>query len=375
MIDGQKMLANRMRYIDSSGIRKVFNLAAKIENPVNLSIGQPDFDTPDKIKESAIAAIRNGKNKYTLTQGIPELCESILDKFKRKYPDNPPESSMVVSGTSGGILLSFMALINPGDEVLIPDPYFVMYKHLTNLVGGKPVFYNTYPDFTIREEELEKVITEKSKVIVVNSPNNPTGKVYTKQEIETVKKIAEKYDLFIISDEIYESYIYEGEYTSILDVTNNALLLDGFSKSFSVPGWRIGFALGPDWIISEMIKLQQFSFVCAPSPAQYAIYENLDFDLTEIRNNYKKKRDVIYNGLKDCFKVTKPEGAFYIFPESPNGISATKFVETAIANKVLIIPGNVFSERDTNFRISFAASIETLEKGAEILCKIARGKS
>jgi len=375
MIDGQKMLANRMRYIDSSGIRKVFNLAAKIENPVNLSIGQPDFDTPDKIKESAIAAIRNGKNKYTLTQGIPELCESILDKFKRKYPDNPPESSMVVSGTSGGILLSFMALINPGDEVLIPDPYFVMYKHLTNLVGGKPVFYNTYPDFTIREEELEKVITEKSKVIVVNSPNNPTGKVYTKQEIETVKKIADKYDLFIISDEIYESYIYEGEYTSILDVTNNALLLDGFSKSFSVPGWRIGFALGPDWIISEMIKLQQFSFVCAPSPAQYAIYENLDFDLTEIRNNYKKKRDVIYNGLKDCFKVTKPEGAFYIFPESPNGISATKFVEKAIANKVLIIPGNVFSERDTNFRISFAASIETLEKGAEILCKIARGKS
>jgi len=366
----ERFVASRMNYIDSSGIRKVFNLAAKMKNPVNLSIGQPDFDTPEPIKESAIKAIRDGKNKYTLTQGIPELCEKLLDRFQKKYSQNPPEAVMVTSGTSGGILLSFMALINPGDEVLISDPYFVMYKHLTNLVGGKPVFFNTYPEFRIKENEIEKVITEKTKLIIINSPNNPTGVVYTREELETVYKIAKKYNLFIISDEIYDSYVYDGEYTSLLDITNNALILRGFSKNFSVPGWRIGFALGPKWIISEMIKLQQFSFVCAPSPAQYAILENLDFDLTQITAEYKKKRDTIYEGLKDYFNVVKPEGAFYIFPQAPEGFTGTEFVTKAIENNVLIIPGNVFSEQDTHFRISFAASIENLKKGAEILQKL-----
>lgn len=366
----ERFIASRMNFIDSSGIRKVFDLAARMKNPINLSIGQPDFDTPEPIKNSAIKAIRNGKNKYTLTQGIPELCEKILDRFQKRYSQNPPEAVMVTSGTSGGILLSFMTLINPGDEVLISDPYFVMYKHLTNLVGGKPVFFNTYPDFRIRENEIEKVITEKTKLIIINSPNNPTGIVYTREELETVYRISQKYNLFIISDEIYDSYVYDFEYTSLLDITNNALILKGFSKNFSVPGWRIGFALGPQWLISEMIKLQQFSFVCAPSPAQYAILENLDFDLTQITAEYKKKRDTIYKGLKHHFNVIKPEGAFYIFPQAPEGFTGTEFVTNAIENNVLIIPGNVFSEQDTHFRISFAAPIEELKKGAEILQKL-----
>ena len=370
MKEPDEFIAQRMNYIDSSGIRKVFNLASQMKDPVNLSIGQPDFDTPEPIKESAIKAIREGKNKYTLTQGIPELCEKLLYKFQKQYSQNPPEAIMVTSGTSGGILLSFMALINPGDEVLISDPYFVMYKHLANLVGGKPVFFNTYPDFRIKEKEIEKVITEKTKLIIINSPNNPTGVVYIKEELEIIYKIAKKYNLFIISDEIYDAYVYDNEYTSLLDITNNALILKGFSKNFSVPGWRIGFALGPKWLIAEMIKLQQFSFVCAPSPAQYAILENLNFDLTEITRNYKQKRDTIYESLKDKFNVVKPEGAFYIFPQVPEGFTGTKFVEKAIENNVLVIPGNVFSEQDTHFRISFAASVETLQKGAEILRKI-----
>ncbi len=359
-------IADRMSLIDSSGIRKVFDLAAKMKDPINLSIGQPDFDVPQQIKESAISAIKEGKNRYTLTQGIPELNEKLLDKYQKLYSENKPESSMIISGVSGGILLAFMALINTGDEVLVPDPYFVMYKHLVNLVGGTPVFFSTYPDFKINIEEIENKITPKTKVIIINSPNNPTGAVLTKEDLIKIYTIAKKHNLFIISDEIYDSYVYDKTYTSILDITNNALVLKGFSKNFSVTGWRIGFALGPRDLLQEMIKLQQYTFVCAPSMAQYAMLENLDYDLSEIVANYKKKRDTIYNILKEKFTIIKPEGAFYIFPQAPDK-EASKFVEKAIENNVLIIPGNVFSETDTNFRISFAASLDTLKKGGEIL--------
>ncbi len=359
-------IADRMNLIDSSGIRKVFNLASKMKNPINLSIGQPDFDVPEPIKESAIKAIKEGKNRYTLTQGLPELNEKLLDKYSKLYPDNKPEASMIISGVSGGILLSFMALINPGDEVLVPDPYFVMYKHLINLVGGKPVFFSTYPDFKININEIESKITEKTKIIIINTPNNPTGAVLSRDEMQQIVSLAKKHNLFIISDEIYDSYVYDDKFTSVLEFTNEALVLKGFSKTFSVTGWRIGFALGPQDLMKEMITLQQYTFVCSPSIAQYAVLENLDYDLTDIVNEYRKKRDTIYNILKEKFKVQKSAGAFYIFPEAPDG-NASAFVEKAIANNVLIIPGNVFSEQDSHFRISFAASLETLEKGGEIL--------
>ncbi len=359
-------ISKKMNLIDSSGIRKVFNLAAKMENPINLSIGQPDFDTPDEIKKSAIRAIENGKNKYTLTQGIPELNNKILNHYQNLYPQNQPESIFITSGVSGGLLLALMVLLDPGDEVLIPDPYFVMYKHLVNLTGGKPVFYNIYPDFKINQKTLEDKITNKTKLIIINSPNNPTGMVHSREEIELVYKIAKENKLFIISDEIYDTYVYNNHFTSILDFTSNALVLKGFSKNFSVTGWRLGVAMAPEKVIKEMITLQQYTFVCAPAPFQYAILENLDYDLSKIKEDYKLKRDTIYNHLKSKFHIIKPEGAFYIFPEAP-GKKAAEFTEKAIKNNVLIIPGNVFSEQDTNFRISFASSIETLKKGAEIL--------
>lgn len=359
-------IAKRMSLIDSSGIRKVFNLAAKMENPINLSIGQPDFDTPDELKDKAIEAIKQGKNRYTLTQGIPELNTKLLKKYQEQYSNYKPESIFISSGVSGALLLSIMVLINPGDEVLIPDPYFVMYKHLVNLMGGVPVYYNLYPDFKIKKESLEEKITDKTKVIIINSPNNPTGIVHTREEIELVNKIAQEHNLFIISDEIYDVYSYNNQFTSILEFTSNALVLKGFSKTFSATGWRVGFALGPEEIIKQMITLQQYTFVCAPAPFQYAILENLDYDLTQMKNEYKEKRDTIYNQLKDKFDIVKPEGAFYIFPQAPNQ-KAGEFAAKAIENNVLIIPGNVFSEQDTHFRISFAASIETLNKGAEIL--------
>lgn len=360
------MLADRTKVIDSSGIRKVFALAATMKNPVNLSIGQPDFDVPNDFKQRAIEAIEQGKNGYTQTGGLNELRE-IIKKDVNKSRSRDFDDVFITSGVSGGLLLSIMVLVNPGDEVLIPDPYFVMYKHLVNLMGGVPKFIDTYPDFHLRADEIEKLITKKTKVLILNSPNNPTGVVYTKDELKMIAEIAKKHGIFIISDEIYDSFSYDEDYESICTYHENSLLLGGFSKTLAMTGWRTGFAAGPKEVIAAMLTIQQYTFVCAPSMSQYACLHAPEYDTSGHVKDYKEKRDVIYEGLKQGgFELNKPGGAFYIFPKAKFGTD-TEFVEKAIANNVLIIPGSVFSEKNTHFRISFAAPLETLKKGAEIL--------
>jgi len=368
-------IADRMKKIDSSGIRKVFNLAAQIEDPVNLSIGQPDFSVPQGIKEEAVRAIMADKNSYTLTQGIPEL-KALVEKIYRDKYGFKAEGSVITSGVSGGLLLALMVIVNPGDEVLIPDPSFVMYKHLVNLMGGVPVFYDTYPDFKIRPKELESKITERTRLMIVNSPSNPTGAVLQADDLKLIAGLAGKHGFYVITDEIYDDFVYDADYHSLCEYPEgreNLLVLNGFSKSVSITGWRVGYALGPADVINEMIKLQQYSFVCAPSFAQYALLKLLEVDRSGYRDEYRKKRDFIYGSLKDRFQVVRPGGAFYIFPEAPACYkSASEFVEKAIGRKVLVIPGNVFSERDTNFRLSFAASDRTLERGVKILNELAK---
>ncbi|MDH4129055.1 MAG: pyridoxal phosphate-dependent aminotransferase [Spirochaetota bacterium] len=363
-------IAKRMQSIDSSGIRKIFDLASKLKNPINLSIGQPDFDVPDLIKNEAILAIQNGYNRYTPTGGTPELKERLLTRLE-KDKQRHFEDIIVTSGVSGALFLSFLSLIDPGDEVLIPDPYFVSYKHLVNFLGGKPVFIDTYPDFKLPKEKLENAITEKTKILILNSPSNPTGKVYSRNELIDIVDVAKKHNLLIISDEIYEQFVFNDEYTSISSLYNNVLLLSGYSKSFGIPGWRVGYAAGAKEIIKEMTVIQQYTFVCAPSFAQKAILESIDYDLTDEINNYKRKRDIVYNGLKSEFNIQLSGGAFYLFPKVPNG-SDQEFVERAIANNVLVIPGSVFSERNTHFRISFANTDEQLKKGIDILNSISK---
>ncbi|WKZ18413.1 MAG: pyridoxal phosphate-dependent aminotransferase [Candidatus Jettenia sp. CY-1] len=364
------MIAHRMSKLDSSGIRKVFDLAQKMQNPVNLSIGQPDFDVPEEIKTEAIKAIENGANKYTVTQGIPELRNALLKQLqKRRKVD--AESIMITSGVSGALTLAFMVLINPEDEVIIPDPSFVSYKHLTNFCGGKPVFVDTYPDFKLTVERIQPCITKRTKILILNSPANPTGVMYTTQEIKKIAELAKKYNIFIISDEIYHDYDYNHEFDSIGRYYKNTLILDGFSKSFAMTGWRMGFAAGPANIVNEMIKLQQYTFVCAPSFAQYAISKSLEADLSKYIASYKRKRDLMYDALKDTYQMVKPGGAFYFFPQVPWGTDE-EFVTAAIQKNLLIIPGSVFSERHTHFRISYAASEETIERGIDILKSLAR---
>ncbi len=366
------MLSKRAKDIEASGIRKIFELVNSMKDPINLSIGQADFDVPDPIKDEAVKAMRDGFNKYTVTQGIPELNEAIKADLLKRY-GYEPEASLVTCGVSGGLLLSFLCLIDPGDEVLLPDPYFVMYKILTQLCDGVPSYYDLYPDFRVRREELESRITPKTKILLVNSPSNPTGSVFTAKELETIAEVARANDLIVVSDEIYDRFIYAPKFHSISEFCPERLvLLGGFSKTYGMPGWRMGFAAGPKEILDKMMVLQQFSFVCAPSFAQKAVLFALDFDMKEYIDRYRAKRDLICDGLKNEYDIVVPDGSFYCFPKLPNGISGAEFVSRAVEEKVLVVPGTAFSRHDSHFRISFAAPDDVLERGVEILRNLAR---
>ncbi len=368
-------LADRTKLIDSSGIRKVFDFASKLENPINLSIGQPDFDVPEEVKKEAISWIEKGFNRYTVTQGIPELRQKVAEHIKktRGVEYDPETEVFITSGVSGGLLLSLMVLMNAGDEVIVPDPYFVMYKHLTTLLGGVPVFLDTYPDFMIYPDKLKKLITPRTKLMFINSPSNPTGVVLDEDVLREVGKVASDNGIFVISDEIYETFVYDDDFVSIAPFVDKSrlILLGGFSKNVAMTGWRVGWAAGPKEVISEMVKIQQYTFVCAPSFAQKAALKAFDLDYSEIRNKYRKKRDIIFSILSEEFRLVKPRGAFYAFPEVRK-VRASEFVEAVIKNGVLIIPGSVFSEKDTHFRLSFAAPDDILEMGCRKIVEIHR---
>lgn len=365
------MIADRMHRIDSSGIRRVFDLAAALDDPINLSIGQPDFDVPDTVKETAIAAIQDGHNTYTVSQGIPELRAAVRDylKAQERLGAHTDHEVIITSGSTGGLFLAILALVNPGDEVIIPDPYFVMYKHFVNLISGVPVYVDTYPDFHLTPEKLETHITPKTKMVILNSPANPTGMVYSRAQNEALMHICNEKGIWVISDEVYSTFCYDDAFHSPYPCGERAILLDGFSKSHAMLGWRIGYASGPAHVIQEMIKLQQYTYICAPSFAQKAAIHALTHDMTTYVDAYRKKRDMVYEGLKNHYEMQKPGGAFYAFVKAP-GDDASAFVKNAIAHNLLIIPGNVFSEKDTHFRISYAASDDTIARGIDILISL-----
>ncbi len=363
-------IADRMSRIDASGIRKIFALAAQIKDPINLSIGQPDFDVADDVKEEAIQQIRAGFNQYTQTWGIEELRQEASAYYQRRF-GAPLENVMITGGVSGGLFLALLATVNPGDEVLFADPYFVMYKHLASLLGGVPKPISTYPDFRLKAKDIEAAITPKSKVLIVNSPSNPTGAALTQDEMKAIAEVARKHNLLAISDDIYEQFSYDGAPATLAGLYDNVVVLNGFSKMAAMTGWRVGFAAGPERVIQQMNTLQQYTFVCAPSFAQKGAVVALRSPITEKIEAYRRKRDIIYEGLSGTFNLVRPGGAFYAFPEAPGG-DGDAFVAKAIENKLLIIPGSVFSERKTHFRISFAASDETLKRGVDALTKLAK---
>lgn len=362
------MISERLAKIKPSGVRRIFDLARQMKDPINLSIGEPDYDIPGPLKEEGIDWIRKGFNKYTPTQGIPELREKIALHLKKKGIHF--EEVMVTAGVTGGLLLSSLALINPGDEIIIPDPYFVMYEYQVLLMGGVPVFVDTYPDFRLREGSLIEKLSKKTKFILINSPNNPTGGLYPKEDLMMVARIARERDLLVLSDDIYDNFVFDASACPCMgQLYEKTLTFGGFSKGWAMTGWRLGYAAGPREILQQMITLQQYTFSSVSSFAQKAAIKALDFKVDDYIREYKKKRDLIYEGLREKFQVQKPLGAFYIFPEVPGG-NGEAFVERAIQQNLFIIPGSVFSKRNTHVRISFAASDEMLLKGIEVLNRI-----
>ena len=267
----EEWISERMLKIDASGIRKVFDLAANMTDPINLSIGQPHFDTPESIKEAFKKAIDEGKNAYSQTQGIKPLIERIQGDIDQQF-GHDDRKVFISSGTSGALMMALCTLVNPGDEVIVFDPWFVMYKHLTTLAGGKVVEVDTYPDFKIDIAKVEAAITPRTKVILFNSPSNPTGYVATPAEMQELAELALKHDIALISDEIYRQFCYDEPFCSPAQWNDQTIVIDGFSKSHSMTGHRVGFCHGPQHIIQQMLKLQQFTFVCAPHPAQWAAH-------------------------------------------------------------------------------------------------------
>lgn len=367
-------VADRLKYFDSSGIRKVFDLAAKLENPINLSIGQPDFDVPATVKQAAIDAIESGKNGYALTQGMPVLREKLQAAIDAELRHDD-RRVFVTSGTSGGLVLAMLALINPGDEVLLFDPCFVMYPSLVALAGGTSVLVDTYPDFRIDIDRVRQHLTPRTKVILFNSPSNPTGVVALRDEIRALAELAAERNIALISDEIYRSFCYDEPFVSPAIYNSQTIVIDGFSKSCAMTGWRVGFAHGPGEVIQEMIKLQQYTFVCAPQPFQWAGAAAMEVDMSEPLAAYRHKRDRLVSALEGTYELVRPGGAFYAFPRAP-AATASEFVARAIERKkLLIIPGGIFSRRDTHFRLSYAVSEATLERGLEALLDLARSAS
>ena len=367
-----KWIADRMRTFDASGIRKVFDLAAKLENPINLSIGQPDFDVPVEVQDAAINAIRAGRNAYSPTQGIPTLRDKLSARVAAELPGQD-RKLFITSGTSGGLMLSLITLVNPGDEVIIFDPFFVMYQALVSVVGGKAVFVDTYPDFSIDIKRVAAAITPRTKAILFNSPANPTGAVASAAEVRALAELAAERKIALISDEIYRLFCYDEPFTSPAQFNPDTLVIDGFSKSHGMTGWRIGFAHGPGQLIDEMLKLQQYSFVCAPQPFQWGAAAAVDVDMQGHIQEYRAKRDLVYEGLREVYNIARPGGAFYLFPQVPWG-TGSEFVARAIESGVLIIPGKIFSRQDTHFRISYAASEATLRRGIDTLLELADPK-
>jgi len=364
-------LAARTAQFDSSGIRKVFDLAAKMTNPINLSIGQPDFPVPDAIKRAAINAINADRNGYSQTQGIPELRECLQANIDTEYGhDN--RRVLVTSGTSGALVLAMLALVDPGDEVIVFDPYFVMYPALVAMVGGKAVLIDTYPDFQIDVDKVAAAITPRTKLILFNSPANPTGVVAGAEQVRALAELAARHNIALLSDEIYRLFCYDAALPSPAAWNADTIVVDGFSKTYGVTGWRIGWVHGPSAIIDKLTMLQQYTFVCAPHPLQWAAVAALDVDMSPQAAEYSRRRHLILHGLREAgYEVAPAAGAFYVFPQVPEGGgTGQEFVARAIENELLVIPGGIFSRRDTHFRISYAASESTIQRGLDVLQRL-----
>ncbi len=364
------MISRRASAFDSSGIRKAFDLAAKLDDPINLAIGQPDFAMPAAACEAAKAAIDAGKSGYTQTQGIPQLRERLEGAVRGELGD-PERKLCVTSGSSGALVLVLMALIDPGDEVILFEPAFVMYRPLVEFLGGTCVIVDTSPSFSIDVEQVAAAITPRTKAILLNTPSNPTGFVAPLDTVRDLARLAERAEVTLISDELYRSYSYDEPFHSPAAHSDRVVVIDGFSKSHAMTGWRVGWVHGPAEIIDACTMLQQYTFVCAPQAGQWGAIAALDAPMDIPLAECKRKRDKLMAGIAGHYRFVKPGGAFYLYPEAPGG-SGKRFAEVAAEQeKLIVVPGSVFGAADTHFRIAYTVTDRTLDRGIAALIRLA----
>ena len=368
-------LADQVVALKPSGIRKFFDIVSEMENAISLGVGEPDFETPWFIRDEGIYSLEKGRTFYTSNAGLKELKIEICNYLKRRMnlEYNYNNEVLVTVGGSEAIDIGLRAMINPGEEVLIPQPSYVSYEPCAILAGAKPVIIELKHEnqFRLTAQELEEAITEKTKVLILPFPNNPTGAIMERKDLEAIAEVIKKHDIFVISDEIYSELSYNGNHVSIANIEGmkeRTVLINGFSKAYAMTGWRLGYACGPKAIIEQMIKIHQFAIMCAPTTSQYAAVEALtngDEEVAKMRDAYNQRRRYLIHAFQEmgleCFE---PFGAFYIFPcikefGMTSDEFATRFLEE---EEVAVVPGTAFGDCGEGFlRISYAYSLENLK--------------
>ena len=376
-MENRKVLSDKTVGLKPSGIRKFFDLVSEMKDAISLGVGEPDFDTPWHIRDEGIYSLEKGRTFYTSNSGLKELRQEICSYMKRTQGIDYvwDKEVFITVGGSEAIDLMFRAMINEGDEVLIPQPSYVSYEPCAILADAVPVIINLKNEnqFRLTPEELEAAITPKSKILVLPFPNNPTGGIMEREDLEAIREIIIKNDLYVLSDEIYGELTYTGKphvsIASLPGMKERTIVVNGFSKAYAMTGWRLGFACGPEEIISQMVKIHQYAIMCAPTTSQYAAVEALkngDDDVRMMRESYNERRRFVLHMLDEmgipCFE---PMGAFYVFPCIKEfGLSSEDFANRLLAEeKVAIVPGTAFGDSGEGFlRISYAYSIDNLRK-------------
>lgn len=368
-------LSDKVIKIKPSGIRKFFDIVSEMPDAISLGVGEPDFDTPWSVREEGIYSLERGRTFYTSNAGLLELRQAICEYMDRRFhvAYNPKTEAVLTVGGSEGIDMALRAMLNPGDEVIIPEPCYVSYVPCVELADGVPVIISLKNEnqFRLTKEELENAITDKTKVLILSYPNNPTGAIMEREDLEAIAEVIIKNDIYVISDEIYAELTYNSGHVSIASLPGmweRTIVVSGFSKAFAMTGWRLGYALGPAMIIEQMTKIHQFAIMCAPTTSQYAAIsamKDCDRDVENMRESYDQRRKYLLNAFKEmglpCFE---PKGAFYVFPCIKEfGLTSEEFATRLLQSKKLaVVPGDAFGECGEGFlRISYAYSLEELK--------------
>ncbi len=369
-----RRISERVNSIPPSGIRRFFELVIGRKDVISLGVGEPDYPVPWSIRESMIYSLEKGWTSYTSNKGLKELREGIAEYYKKFGIETSGDNVLITTGVSEGLDLALRAIINPGDVVLIPEPCYVAYKPLTFLAYGEPVTIPTNPEFRLSYEILRDYARFEPKALIINYPNNPTGVTYTRKELEEIADFAVEYDVIVISDEIYAELTYKGKHISIASLNgmeDRTIVLNGFSKAYSMTGFRIGYAIAPDDIINAMTKIHQYCMLCAPITSQIGALEALKLreeEMDRIKAEYIRRRNFFVKRLRKFLSVNMPEGAFYVFPSiKETGLSSEEFAERLLREKgVAVVPGNAFGRSGEGFiRCAYAVSMEKLKIAVE----------